>query len=446
LKIKMNSKSRGICNLSAALCLAILTAGSIGWAAVIGRSEAAQSLSAARISGLPTSERGAWRAYLERSEQQEKRDRAALASERQEMKDLPPEPPLGFSARSMPLDREASWYGSPEARHTADVIVSFQTPAGGWGKNMNMSGAARVKGQSFVPDNSNRLPSPGDFDAPRDASWHYVGTLDNDATTTQMHFLAKVQANIPHADGEPYRVAFLRGVRYLLAAQYPNGGWPQVWPLEGGYHDAITFNDNAVYNATELLTDISEAKPEVAFVHEDLRNKAKIAVASAVKCILSAQFRISGRPTVWGQQVDMLTLKPVSARNYEPAALSSEESAELLRYLMRLPQPSAEVKTAISDGISWLRDHAIYNKAVVGGRNTPDGRHLIDQEGAGPLWARFYALDTGKPIFGDRDKTLHDDMNEISLERRNGYAWFNTAPAAALSEYDTWKVSQKPTK
>lgn len=441
LRTRMNSKSRQIRNFSAVLCLAVFAASPVGRAAVIGKSEAAQSLTAARISTLPVSERGAWIAYFQRSEQQEKLDRAALSSERQGMKDLPPDPPLGFSARSMPLDRDASWYGSAQARHIADVIVSFQTPAGGWGKNMNMDGPARVRGQSFVPDNSNRFPSPGDFDAARDPSWHYVGTLDNDATTTQMHFLEKVQANIPRADGEVYRAAFLRGVRYLLAAQYPNGGWPQVWPLEGGYHDAITFNDDAVYNATELLTDVSEGKPEDAFVPEELRNRSVTAVASALKCILAAQFRVAGRGTIWGQQVDMLTLKPVAARNYEPAALSSEESAHLLMYLMSLPRPSDQVKIAISDGISWLRANAIYNKAVVGGRNTPEGRHLIEQQGAGPLWARFYALDTAKPIFGDRDKTLHDDMNEISLERRNGYAWFNTAPAAALSEYEAWKQS-----
>ena len=438
----MNSKLRQIRNVSAVFCLAASVASPVGWATVIGKSEAAQSLTAGRISVLPSSEQGAWLAYLQRSEQQEKLDRAALTSERQGMKDLPPDPPLGFSARSMPLDREASWYASPEARHIADVIVSFQTPAGGWGKNMNMGGSARVRGQSFVPDNSNRLPSPGDFDAARDPSWHYVGTLDNDATTTEMHFLAKVQASVPRADGEVYRATFLRGVRYLIAAQYPNGGWPQVWPLEGGYHDAITFNDDAVYNATELLTDVAEGKSEDAFVPEELRNRSAAAVARALKCILVAQFRVAGGVTIWGQQVDMLTLKPVAARNYEPAALSSEESAHLLIYLMSLPRPSAQAKIAISGGISWLRAHAIYNKAVVGGRNTPEGRHLIEQQGAGPIWARFYALDTEKPIFGDRDKTLHDDMNEISLERRNGYAWFNTAPAAALTEYETWQRSQ----
>ena len=437
----MNAKSQKIRNFSAALCVVIFAASPNGWATVIGKSEAAQSLTAARISELPISQRAVWLAYLQRSEQQERLDRAALALERQGMKDLPTDPQLGFSARSMPLDRELSWYSSPEARHIADVIMSFQTPAGGWGKNMNMGGPVRVHGQSFVPDNSNRLPSPDDFDAARDPAWHYVGTLDNDATSTEMRFLAKVQANIPKADGEAYRAAFLRGVRYLLAAQYPNGGWPQVWPLEGGYHDAITFNDDAVYNATELLTDVSESKPEDAFVPEVLRNKTASAVANALKCILATQFRVSGRETIWGQQVDMLTLKPVAARNYEPAALSSEESAHLLMYLMSSPRPSAQVKTAISDGISWLRVHAIYNKAVVGSRNTPEGRHLIEQQGAGPLWARFYSLDAEKPIFGDRDKTLHDEMNEISLERRNGYAWFNTAPATALSEYDTWKLS-----
>ncbi|HEV2578916.1 MAG TPA: pectate lyase [Acidobacteriaceae bacterium] len=411
---------------------------SIGGATIIGKSEPAESLTISRISALPTSQRGAWLTYFHRSEQQEKIDRAALAAERQGMKDVPPDPPLGPSARSMPLNREASWYSSPEARHIADVIVSFQTPSGGWGKNMNMDGAPRVQGESFVTDNSNRFPSPGDFDAARDPSWHYVGTIDNDATTTEMHFLAKVQAGIPHTDGEKYRASFLRGVQYLFAAQYPNGGWPQVWPLEGGYHDAITFNDDAVYNATQLLTEVSDGNPDEAFVPADIRKKAEISVAKSIECILAAQVELAGKKTVWAQQIDMLTLKPVAARNYEPAALSSEESSDLLMCLMRIPHPKTQERNAIIAGISWLRAHAIYGKAVIGGRNTSEGRHVVEQQGAGPLWARFYALNTQQPVFGDRDKTLHDDMNEISQERRNGYAWFNTEPAAAIKMYENW--------
>jgi PelA/Pel-15E family pectate lyase len=423
---------------AALLGVGFFVVSAIGWATIVGKSEPAESLTLDRISTLPTSERSAWLAYFRGSERQERIDRAALEEERKGMKDYPPDPPLGFSARSMPVDRDASWYASPEARHIADVIVSFQIPSGGWGKNMNMNGTVRAKGESFVPDNSNRFPGHGDFDVARDPAWHYVGTLDNDATTTEMHFLAKVQANIPHSDGEKYRTSFLRGVHYLLAAQYPNGGWPQVWPLDGGYHDAITFNDDAVYNATELLTDISEAKSDVAFVPADVRKEAEISVARALSCILAAQVELEGKKTIWAQQVDMLTLKPVAARNYEPAALSSEESTHLLIYLMNIPRPSSQERAAIIAGVAWLHAHAIYDKAVVGGRDTPEGRHLIEQKDAGPLWARFYSLATQQPIFGDRDKTIHDDMNEISRERRNGYAWFNTEPAAAIKMYETW--------
>jgi PelA/Pel-15E family pectate lyase len=341
------------------------------------------------------------------------------------------------------MDREDSWYGEPDAKHIADAIVSFQIPSGGWGKNMNMAGPLRQRGQSYVTNNENRLPSPGDFDIAKDPSWHYVGTIDNDATTTEMRFLAKVQARVSHDEGEPYRRAFLRGVNYLLSAQYPNGGWPQVWPLEGGYHDAITFNDDAVYNAIELLTAVSEGKPEVSFVPSSLRAKAEKAVAKGIECILATQVVLNGHKTAWGQQCDPLTLRPVAARNYEPASLSSEESADLLIYLMSLPAPSAQVREAVNAGMTWLREHAIYNEAVAGGRNTPGGRDLIEKQGAGPIWARFYSLENEKPIFGDRDKTIHDDMNEISRERRNGYAWFNEEPAKALQAYQNWAFKEQ---
>ena len=37
------------------------------------------------------------------------------------------------------------------------------------------------------------------------------------------------------------------------------------------------------------------------------------------------------------------------------------------------------------------------------------------------------------PIFGDRDKTLHDDVNALTLERR--YSCFNTSPKQAPGAY-----------
>ena len=64
---------------------------------------------------------------------------------------------------------------------------------------------------------------------------------------------------------------------------------------------------------------------------------------------------------------------------------------------------------------------------------------------AGPLWARYYQIGTDQPLFGDRDKSIHDDVSEISKERRNGYSWFNDSPANALKSYAKW-AAKHPAK
>jgi PelA/Pel-15E family pectate lyase len=408
--------------------------------AVIGPSQPAESITAARVALLPGKDRAAWTAYLERSQRQMQIDRATLAAERAGG----PEPALpkeGFSARTMPLNRDAEWYGTIEARHVADVIVSFQTPAGGWSKNLDMSGAPRARGQSYTTDNLSKHPGADDFDTPKDAQWNYVGTLDNDATNTELRFLARISGATPDAEGAAYRAGFLRGVRYLLAAQLPNGGWPQVWPLEGGYHDAITFNDNAVTESAATLTAVAAGAGDYAFVPAELRREAAAGAARALECILATQVMVKGRRTVWAQQHDALTLAPVAGRNYEPAALSSGESSDVLLYLMHLPHPSPAVIAAVDAGVTWLKAAAITGQQWVGGRGSAGGRHLEAKAGAAPIWARFYSIESGLPVFGDRDKTIHDNVNELSLERRNGYAWYGAGPQRALDACAAWSRS-----
>jgi PelA/Pel-15E family pectate lyase len=278
---------------------------------------------------------------------------------------------------------------------------------------------------------------PGDFDAPRDAAWNYVGTLDNDATTTELRFLAKVCAASPAKDGEAYRASILRGLEYLFAAQFPNGGWPQVWPLEGGYHDAITFNDGAVTGALELLQEVADGSGGFAFVPESVRARAGASVARGVECILATQTVARGQRTVWAQQHDALSLLPVAGRNYEPAAQCGSESAALILFLMRMPRPSPAVVEAVHAAVAWFRKTAIYGKAFQRGA---DGRRLVAAAEAGPIWARFYEIGTDRPVFGDRDKSIHDDVNELSAERRNGYSWYHASPLEALERYTEWSV------
>jgi PelA/Pel-15E family pectate lyase len=345
----------------------------------------------------------------------------------------------------MPLDRDTAWYCTPDARHIADVIVSYQIPAGAWGKNQDFTKAPRLPGQAYVPNNISQYLAPSDFDTPREPDWNYVGTLDNDATSTQLHFLALVSKQTPGAEGDAYRASFVRGIRYLLAAQFPNGGWPQVWPLEGGYHDAITYNDNAVTLAAEILTDIAENDAgDYGFVPQDLRTKAAAAAHRALDCILATQLVVNGKRTIWGQQHDLLTLKMVSARNFEPPFLASDESSDLLVYLMALPDPSAKLAAAIQAGVRFLKNTAIYGYAFTG-RDTPEGRKLVAEAGAGPIWARYYTTDPVRPVFADRDKSIHDNVNELTLERRNGYNWYVTSPLKALTAYESWSKAHPAT-
>jgi PelA/Pel-15E family pectate lyase len=414
------------------------------FAGVIGINVPAQPITAERIAKLPAAQQPAWKAYLERSTAQEKADRAALAAELEPGGTAPPPPPSGHGDGGMPLDKDAAWYGSPEARHVADVIVSFQTPAGGWSKNQDRHGALRLPGQPWASDNNSKYLTENDFDAARDPKWGYVGTLDNNATITELRFLAKVSRQTPGAEGEAYRQSFLKGVRYLLAAQFPNGGWPQVWPLEGGYHDAITYNDNAVSEAAYLLTEVSEAKPDFAFVPADLRAKAGAAAKKGREVIVASQIRLNGKPTIWGQQADPFTLAPVAGRNFEPPALSTGESADLLFYLMQLPDPTPAEVAAVHAGIAWLKSTAIVGWEWTG-KGEPDGRHLVEKQGAGPIWSRYYSTE-GKPVFGERDKTLRDNANELSRERRDGYSWFGSQPAKVIKLYETGWAKSHPAK
>lgn len=98
---------------------------------------------------------------------------------------------------------------------------------------------------------------------------------------------------------------------------------------------------------------------------------------------------------------------------------------------------------AVNDAAAWLNKVEIFGYRYGSGnffadRRSAEGRKLVAVSGAGPIWARYYQIGTDKPIFGDRGKTIHDDVNELSRERRNGYAWFNTEGVATLAEHKTW--------
>jgi PelA/Pel-15E family pectate lyase len=424
--------------------LALMAGPALLSAAVVGTNPPSRPITAERIAALPAAEQAAWQHYLARSKALGAQDRAFFAAELKAHGITTPTTPregrggLGFN-------RPAEWFGSDEARQLADHVRSFQTPAGGWSKNMNYADHARQPGEFFAPGNTaspataavTAAAHSADNDQPADPIWHYVGTFDNGATTSQLRFLARVAAARGDEEGARDRAAVQRGLDYVFAAQFPNGGFPQVYPLEGGYHDSITYNDNALINILEFLRDVADGKAGFAFVSAADRARAAAGIDRAVDCILRTQIVVDGRRTVWCQQHDALTLAPTSARNYEMPSQSGSESDDIMLYLMALPAPGPEVVTAVHAAAAWFRKTELHGVAFRRDPATGD-RALLKAPAPASLWARYYAIGTDKPLFGDRDKSIHDDVSEISRERRNGYAWFNDSPANALKAYAKW--------
>ncbi|MGB6544374.1 MAG: pectate lyase [Candidatus Acidiferrales bacterium] len=422
-------------------------------ATVIGTNVIAQPVTPQRIATLPAAQQKAWRQYLARSEKQKALDKATLQAEMKSANVTESKlAPQGRNAYGMYLStsQSADYYASAYAIRIATNVVSFQIADGGWSKNIDMTSNPRVPGGRYDTDNLNRYPDPTDFDKPVDDTWHYLATLDNDATTTQIIFLAHVTTALlaanRAADAQPFRASVARGVQYLLASQYPNGGWPQVWPLEGGYHDAITINDDAMLHAIEVLHSAADPAGDYNYLPPALRRRAAAAADHGMKCLLSLQIQENGARTAWAQQYDALTLAPTSARNYEMASIASGESSTIVQYLMSLPQPTPAEVAAVHAAAAWFTKTEIFGFRYGSGdfradRANSDGRKLVAVAAAGPIWSRYYQIGTDKPIFGDRDKTIHDDVNEISRERRNGYSWYNADGIALLATYKTWAAT-----
>jgi len=313
------------------------------------------------------------------------------------------------------LDQPPDWYASTEARTAATTVIRYQSPEGGWPKNTDL----------LIP--------------PAAPIGSEQATIDNGATTTPMRFLALVA----HATADPAsRYAFERGLDYLLAAQYDNGGWPQYYPLRDGYYSRITYNDDAMVNVLTLLREVTVGAPPYEFVDDVRRARARAAVAAGVGVILRTQIRQNGQLTGWCAQHDEHTLEPAWGRAYEPPSISGGESVGVVRFLMSLDEPTPEIRAAIEGAVEWLRSVAIPGVRVesVRGDDGLTDRFLVADPSAPPVWARFYELGSSRPLYVDRDSVFRYDFSEIGPERRGGYAYHGDWPASLLAtEYPEWR-------
>jgi PelA/Pel-15E family pectate lyase len=264
-------------------------------------------------------------------------------------------------------------------------------------------------------------------------------TIDDAATTKEIKTLVTAYKK---TQNKAYLIAAEKGIDYLLKAQNKAGGWGQFYPDTSGYHKHITYNDNAMINVMWIMKYTIEGKNDFDVVNKTLIPQAKIAMEKGIVCILKTQYKQNGKLTAWCAQHDRVTLMPAKARAFELPSLSGSESVGILEFLMKIENPSPEIKNAVNAGVAWLEAVKLQGIAtkVVTDASLPRGKDIIVVEDpASTLWARFYDLDTNKPFFCGRDGIKKNTLAEIENERRAGYGWYGKWPASLLAEtYPKW--------
>ncbi|MDD5010957.1 MAG: pectate lyase [Phycisphaerae bacterium] len=306
-----------------------------------------------------------------------------------------------------------SWYKSEEGLRIANNILSWQSSTGSWPKNQSTTN------EPFIGDTNS-----------------IEGTFDNNATTSEIRFLARAF----RATGDKrYKNTVIKGINNILKAQYPNGGFPQYYPLRSNYSHRITFNDNCMVRLMELLRDVADS-PDFKFLDAVYKNAAKKAFSRGIDCILKCQIKTGGKLTVWCAQHDENTLEPQSARSYELASLSGLESVGIIKLLMSIDKPSPEVIQAVKAGAEWFESSKITGIRL--SRSREDRIVELDPN-APPIWARFYEIETGRPFFCGRDGIKKYSLAEIEQERRARYAWYGYWGNDVAKSYAEWKQKHK---
>jgi PelA/Pel-15E family pectate lyase len=323
------------------------------------------------------------------------------------------------------LQQEDAWFNTEDAKRTIDIILSWQTPSGGWAKNYSQS----------------RLYKPGDSYG----TWDGVATIDNGFTYTELRLLARAYTVTKRPE---VLTAFNRGLDFLFTMQYPSGGWPQRYPVSTDDYDRyITFNDDAMTNVIYLLRDIP-IRPEFAFIDTDRRAKAQAAFDRGVECILNCQITVNGKLTGWCAQHDPVTFEPRGARAFELASISGDEGAAIAILLMKIEHPSDRVKRAIDAAAAWFAASKMTGVRLtrVPPSTTQSSRKLdrvlVQDPAAPPLWARFYDIETNRPFYCGRDGVKRWSLAEIEFERRSGYNWVGPWGDDVAAEYAKWKKRQ----
>ncbi len=257
-------------------------------------------------------------------------------------------------------------------------------------------------------------------------------SLDDGQTESAIQFLIQTDKALGFRD-IPIHESVMIALDALLSAQYPNGGFPQVWTgpvpaqpsipasfpdydwrTEGrvkNYWDMYTLNDNVTgYVAATLI--------EAFQVYGDSRYLD--ALKKLGEFLVLAQMP-EPQPG-WAQQYSY-DMKPIWARKFEPPGVSGDETQEVIATLMLISEITGDRKylEPIPRAAAWLKRSLLSDGQV----------------------ARYYELKTNRPLYMQR----HGDKYELTYDDSDlpdHYGWKSPSKLSELGTAFANARSSKP--
>lgn len=313
------------------------------------------------------------------------------------------------------------------AKAAAEALAVGQLESGGWDYLVEFD--PKLSGGWY------RRSDVGKISAAEAAKRRNISTFDDDNTQSALRLLLAV-ADASKGSNEPRDVRIREardyGLAKLLAAQRPNGGWPQRWegvavdpkkyPVQPAsfptdwsrthqkenYYGHYTLNDNTHRDCVMTLLEAARrlGKPEY-----------RAAALRGGDFLVAAQ--LPEPQPAWAQQYNP-QMQPAWARAFEPPGVCSNESGGAMHLLVELYVETGDEKylEPLPRAIAWFKRSEV----------------------APNTWARLYELGTNKPIFGDRDGKYYYRVEDLTPERQTGYSWRGSyGVPAAITFYEEVK-------
>lgn len=273
---------------------------------------------------------------------------------------------------------------------TADALIRGQLQSGGWDDRIEFAANDRAL-YAYRVDG-------GEVGKRRNTT-----TFDDNKTQSAIRFLQQLDREL-NFENERLHSAVLYALKGVLDAQYSNGAWPQRYsaPHESSelqnvqanfpaqwsrefpevkYSDFYTLNDGTI---SDLIETMLEA--HAIYNEEDYLQAAR----RGGEFLIAAQ--LPAPQPGWAQQYDF-DMHPCWARKFEPPAITGGESQRVLRTLILVYRYTLDDKylTPIAPALDYYESCPQVSGKV----------------------ARFYELNTNRPLFFTKDYQLtysHDDM------------------------------------